>query len=50
MQVMHHSFKAGHRNKSNENHYSNYDSEIVAGDRLTPAQAKLACCVVKMAS
>ena len=50
MQVMHHNFKAGHRNKSNENDYSSYDSEILAGARLTPAQAKLACCVVKLAS
>jgi hypothetical protein len=47
---MHHNLKAGHKSKSNENYFSSYDSEIFAGARLTPAQAKLACCVVKMAS
>jgi hypothetical protein len=48
----HASFKylAGHRKKSNKNHYPIDDPEIVTGDRLlTPAQEKLANCVVMMA-
>jgi hypothetical protein len=36
-------------NKSKGNHYPSDDPEIVDGDRLTPAQVKLAYCVVMMA-
>jgi hypothetical protein len=40
---------AGHRKKSNENHYPIDDPEIVAGDRLLTWTGKLANCVIMMA-
>ncbi len=43
-----HTYLAGHRNKSNENHYPSFGIAIVVQDTSIPAQAKLACHVVMM--
>ncbi len=43
-------YLAGHNNTSNTNHYPIADTEVVAHDRVIPAQAKLAHRVVMMAS
>jgi hypothetical protein len=43
-----HKYPAGHRNKSNENHYPSVGIAIVVEDKSIPAQAKLAFHIVMM--